>query len=92
MVVKVFVVTFIFYRVVESATVALQFHGTDESIYHIQWTELLQVGTEIPFQEYESVEVGTAIECSTRKPRLSLVTLLVSSVFIVIQGNEGLNV
>lgn len=43
---------------VENTTVPVRFQCSDDKVYHILWTELLQVDSEIPFQEYEYVKVG----------------------------------
>ena len=45
----------------ENATVPIQFLDGGKKIYHIQWDELLTVGSEIPFEEYEDLQIGTHV-------------------------------
>ena len=43
--------------IVDDAIVPVRFLE-DQKIYPIDWTELLQVGSEIPFQEYDDLQLG----------------------------------
>lgn len=45
----------------ENATVLIQFVEGQKKIYQLRWEELLTVEGEVPFENYEELQVGTPV-------------------------------
>ena len=56
------------FLLVENATIPIQFEDYDK-VYALEWTELLQVGSEMPFAMYEELEVGMEVLASWKDGR-----------------------